>query len=560
MKTRKILVCGLLVAIFALAFVGCETEPEHVHDWGEWDVTLPATCIAKGVETRVCKLDGSHKETRDTDIDTVNGHNWGEWEDGDDVELEPTCENDGIGILTCVLCNAENPGGVISALGHDWDYVNVVTKTIPPTCIAKGSGTLNCKRNGCEKTNTDPDNIPIDPDAHDAGTWHTILDATCVATGTRELRCTLDQAVLTPPLNESTIIPIDPTAHDAGSWHITLAATCIATGTRELRCTLDNAVLTPPPEESTTIAIDSENGHLWNTTYTIKTAATDSADGEEEATCQRDGSHTHSRTLYATGTAGLVYDLISINDGADNAYRVHNGGVTTFTTVRIPAYWRGNSSNYEDYLPVTTIGNGTDSFTNTAFGVQGSGTNSALTTVIFLAPSQITTINDCAFYQCRPGYSSFVITLPESLTTIGVSAFGTCSSLRTLVIPAGVTSMGNSAFADCYQLSNVTISPGVTTIGYGAFYSCDNSSFTRVTIPASVTSIDNYAFGGCTYLTRVTFSGTIVSSSFNAASTTFLGNLRAQFYATDPDNGTPGTYIRSGAGTTADPYVWALES
>lgn len=37
---------------------------EHVHDWGEWVVTSPAQCTEDGEETRVCKTDSSHKETR----------------------------------------------------------------------------------------------------------------------------------------------------------------------------------------------------------------------------------------------------------------------------------------------------------------------------------------------------------------------------------------------------------------------------------------------------------------------------------------------------------------
>jgi rubrerythrin len=34
------------------------------HDWGEWEETTPATLTETGVETRVCKNDKSHKETR----------------------------------------------------------------------------------------------------------------------------------------------------------------------------------------------------------------------------------------------------------------------------------------------------------------------------------------------------------------------------------------------------------------------------------------------------------------------------------------------------------------
>ena len=34
------------------------------HDWGEWKVTVPATESSEGVETRICKNDSSHTESR----------------------------------------------------------------------------------------------------------------------------------------------------------------------------------------------------------------------------------------------------------------------------------------------------------------------------------------------------------------------------------------------------------------------------------------------------------------------------------------------------------------
>lgn len=39
--------------------------PALGHDWGEWEETKPATATEKGEETRTCKRDASHKETRD---------------------------------------------------------------------------------------------------------------------------------------------------------------------------------------------------------------------------------------------------------------------------------------------------------------------------------------------------------------------------------------------------------------------------------------------------------------------------------------------------------------
>jgi hypothetical protein len=87
MKIKTIMVCGLLAAIFALAFIACETEPEpkHVHQWGEWEVTAAATCETAAEETRVCKLDAAHKETREGS--PALGHDW-----NDTAELIPANE------------------------------------------------------------------------------------------------------------------------------------------------------------------------------------------------------------------------------------------------------------------------------------------------------------------------------------------------------------------------------------------------------------------------------------------------------------------------------------
>ena len=128
-------------------------------------------------------------------------------------------------------------------------------------------------------------------------------------------------------------------------------------------------------------------------------------------------------------------------------------------------------------------------------------------------PNGVTSIGDSAFSSCS---SLTSITIPDSVTSIGYEAFYWCTSLTSVTIGNGVTSIGEYAFCWCDSLTSVTIGNGVTSIGNSAFYDC--GKLTSITIPDGVTSIGQSAFSSCTSLTSVTIPDSVTSIGYGAFS------------------------------------------
>ena len=119
-------------------------------------------------------------------------------------------------------------------------------------------------------------------------------------------------------------------------------------------------------------------------------------------------------------------------------------------------------------------------------------------------PNTVTSIGYSAFYECA-GLTS--ITIPDSVEAIGDYAFSGCIDLTSIIIRAGVTSIGETAFQGCSGLTSITIPDSVTRIGLGAFDRC--SSLTSITIPDSVTTIEGAAFSDCSGLTSITIPDSV---------------------------------------------------
>ena len=97
-------------------------------------------------------------------------------------------------------------------------------------------------------------------------------------------------------------------------------------------------------------------------------------------------------------------------------------------------------------------------------------------------------------------------TIKAGTKVIADYAFSWCRNLTSITLPDSVTSIGVRAFSGCTSLTDITIPDSVTSIGEGAFSGCRN--LTSITIPCSVTSIGEEAFSWCTNLETITFKGT----------------------------------------------------
>ena len=121
-------------------------------------------------------------------------------------------------------------------------------------------------------------------------------------------------------------------------------------------------------------------------------------------------------------------------------------------------------------------------------------------------PNTVTSIGIYAFGNCS-GLTE--LNLPNSITNIEERAFNDCYNLKNISLPNSVKTIGNYAFNGCTELTDITIPNSITNIEEGLFKDCFNLS--KMNIPNSVTEIEDYAFYGCWNLTDVTVSNSLTS-------------------------------------------------
>ena len=302
---------------------------------------------------------------------------------------------------------------------------------------------------------------------------------------------------------------------------------------------------TPPANVAVTgVSLKASTGLIVNGTETLAASVT-----PDNAT-NKNVTWSSSNSAVATVSASGEVKGISAGSATITVTTV-DGSKTAACAVTVSAGLSGTvtPSNLADSLATLPVGSynitlsvsSESEFSMISMALKGASNKSV---GLDLSGSTVTIIGQNAFSGCT---SLTSITIPNSVTSIGDRAFSGCTSLASVTIPDSVTTIGYDAFYNCTSLTSITIPDGVTRIDSRTFYGC--SSLTSITIPASVKIISEGAFNECTSLAKVIFNGTILSSAFNNGTTSqqvFPGDLRDKFYATNPTNGTPGTYTRTG--------------
>lgn len=136
-------------------------------------------------------------------------------------------------------------------------------------------------------------------------------------------------------------------------------------------------------------------------------------------------------------------------------------------------------------------------------------------------PKGLKFIDDNAFF-----YKSHLkeVTLPESLKSIGKSAFCGCN-IVSLSIPNSVTKINESAFYNCTILTSVIIGNSVTTISPKTFQNCE--SLISITIPNSVKSIGKFSFEWCSLLDCITIPSSV--TKIGEAAFSYCSDLSAVY-------------------------------
>ncbi len=120
-------------------------------------------------------------------------------------------------------------------------------------------------------------------------------------------------------------------------------------------------------------------------------------------------------------------------------------------------------------------------------------------------PNSVTTIGKSAFYCCMNLVS---ISLPDGLTELSEYCIAECENLAEIQLPDTLVKLGEMALNGCKSLKKISLPASVTELGDG---SLGGTGITGFVVPDTVTEISARLFAGCKSLESVTIPNTVKS-------------------------------------------------
>ena len=462
------------------------TKHKHIKGETKKENIIDGTCSEKGSYDLVtyCKACGKKIEVKK--IETDFKHNWTL-----SVKENATCDTDSLEAYVCSNCGETKITHDIKATGH-----NIVKSVVTaPTCTKQGFTTHTCSK--CNKTIID---------TYVNATGHTYnSNGKCTKCGDFNVSklssglYTVNGNTYTRKYTWAQLINKGYYKVENGALKLQGINTTVNTSSHANDLTgflvIDSSVTSLPNcsgymlDKLTGIYIPKsvQNIQIGYTDYwKVSNIKIDSANPYFEVS---------NGALYTKGKKELVLvphtvtGTFSIDSACEkiraNAFRFSSystvnltnklkyignvafGEMPNLTTLSIPA-------------SVTTIENG---ITNSSSKVSSITINSANPNYTVSNGSLYT--KDMKRIISVPCAKSGTFNIPNTVQTVGSSAFNGCTKLTKITIPESVTSMGTWAFSNCLSVKSINIPSKITRIEVGSFWNVP----APLTIPANVTFI-----------------------------------------------------------------------